>query len=389
MNAEHPKYWNKSDRLKSFQNWSFNYKKSPEELAEAGFFYSGDIEEKDLVRCFGCGQGIWNWNEEDCPWKDHVKYNDKCEFLISKKGQHFIDNIKEILKNGGKIVRDENDSTYQDLNKAIIYRYPKYWNKSDRLKSFHNWCLDFKRSPEELSESGFFYTGENDKVTCFHCGSSLSSLSERECLWKLHCRNSEYKCEFVKAMKGHIFVNLTKKLGVEKLEVVDVTPKPTNKMTQCEHPKYWNKDERLKTFQNWSYDFKKSFMELCDAGFFYTGEKDRVSCFTCGTSILNWKENHCVWEKHIQSYRYCEFVKSIKGQVFIDNVISKIETKRTSSSIGLLYDKYCKICFIERYNTVFIPCGHILTCYNCASCVKVCPFCKEKLKSIRKIDFPY
>jgi hypothetical protein len=44
-------------------------KQRPQELSDAGFYYSG---KGDRVCCFSCGGGLKDWEEGDNPWEQHA-----------------------------------------------------------------------------------------------------------------------------------------------------------------------------------------------------------------------------------------------------------------------------------------------------------------------------
>jgi hypothetical protein len=76
---------NFSERLKTFKNWQGI--QSPEEMAEAGFYYTG---KRDVVSCYYCGITIENWLRIDKPISEHLKWSPNCLFatmleLINKK----------------------------------------------------------------------------------------------------------------------------------------------------------------------------------------------------------------------------------------------------------------------------------------------------------------
>lgn len=45
----------------------------------------------------------------------------------------------------------------------------------------------------------------------------------------------------------------------------------------------------------------------------------------------------------------------------------------------------CKICFENPIDCVFVPCGHVACCHSCAKGVKMCPFCRKKIKMVVKM----
>ncbi|RXG56827.1 E3 ubiquitin-protein ligase XIAP [Armadillidium vulgare] len=80
----YPEYANKNDRLKTFDKWPENVltHQSPEDLAEAGFLYTGIA---DFVVCFSCGQMIGIFEKDDIAWIEHAKFSPYCRYLLYKK----------------------------------------------------------------------------------------------------------------------------------------------------------------------------------------------------------------------------------------------------------------------------------------------------------------
>ena len=74
----HPRLVTLESRLATFQTWPPAFSQQPEELAKAGFFYSGL---SDNVACFHCGGGLWKWKEGDIPKEEHAKFYPNCAFL--------------------------------------------------------------------------------------------------------------------------------------------------------------------------------------------------------------------------------------------------------------------------------------------------------------------
>ncbi|CAL8262790.1 unnamed protein product [Lota lota] len=62
-----------------------------EMLARAGF-YSGGVG--DRVICFQCGGGIKNWQPDEDPWIEHAKHYPGCRFLLTEKGQDFVNQVQ-------------------------------------------------------------------------------------------------------------------------------------------------------------------------------------------------------------------------------------------------------------------------------------------------------
>ena len=46
---------------------------------------------------------------------------------------------------------------------------------------------------------------------------------------------------------------------------------------------------------------------------------------------------------------------------------------------NLKESNFCKICVNNEINTVFLPCGHLVTCNACALSLKNCPMCRKNI----------
>ncbi|XP_055882080.1 baculoviral IAP repeat-containing protein 3-like isoform X2 [Biomphalaria glabrata] len=88
-----PEYAHKIKRLQTFAAWPRYHHLTPDELVEAGFFSAGS---GDCTRCFFCGGGLRNWEEEDDVWVEHARWFPRCYYLRHKMGQEFIDIVQDL-----------------------------------------------------------------------------------------------------------------------------------------------------------------------------------------------------------------------------------------------------------------------------------------------------
>lgn len=100
-------YTSKETRLESFDNWPKSMKQTPEQLSDAGFFYTGKA---DRVICFWCGIGLSCWEEDDDAWEQHALHQCNCKYLQKKKGEDYITSVKV------KFAVDEPDLSTLSLN---------------------------------------------------------------------------------------------------------------------------------------------------------------------------------------------------------------------------------------------------------------------------------
>ncbi|XP_046571622.1 baculoviral IAP repeat-containing protein 7-B-like [Haliotis rubra] len=93
--AVHPHYRNMQTRLDSFRGWDTSHVQDPRVLATAGFYYAGY---SDCVRCFYCGVGLKTWEERDDPFVEHVRWRSSCSYISKLKGENFV--IQALAKIG-------------------------------------------------------------------------------------------------------------------------------------------------------------------------------------------------------------------------------------------------------------------------------------------------
>lgn len=86
----HPRYSSPAARLRSFKDWPRSLRQKPEELAEAGFFYTG---QGDKTKCFFCDGGLKDWEEDDLPWEQHARWFDRCAYVQLVKGRDYVQKV--------------------------------------------------------------------------------------------------------------------------------------------------------------------------------------------------------------------------------------------------------------------------------------------------------
>jgi baculoviral IAP repeat-containing protein 7/8 len=91
----HPSMREYKTRLDTFEDWPPALAQKPEQLAEAGFFYSG---QGDRTICFHCGGSISRWASTAIPWEKHARwFGHRCRFVKVMKGKDFISEYMSIF----------------------------------------------------------------------------------------------------------------------------------------------------------------------------------------------------------------------------------------------------------------------------------------------------
>ncbi|KAK0063300.1 baculoviral IAP repeat-containing protein 3 [Biomphalaria pfeifferi] len=98
-----PEYALTSKRLETFSSWPRDHHLTAHELSEAGFYYAGY---GDCTRCFHCGGGLRNWEDEDDIWVEHARWFPKCAFLKQTVGHSFVDLVQDLNIEFEKITMD-------------------------------------------------------------------------------------------------------------------------------------------------------------------------------------------------------------------------------------------------------------------------------------------
>uniref|UniRef100_G1QWQ7 NLR family apoptosis inhibitory protein n=1 Tax=Nomascus leucogenys TaxID=61853 RepID=G1QWQ7_NOMLE len=288
-------------RLKTFVTYEPYSSWIPQEMAAAGFYFTGV---KSGVQCFCCSLILFGASLSRLPIEDHKRFHPDCGFLLNKdvgniaKYDIRVKNLKSRLR-GGKM---------------------RYQEEEARLASFRNWPFYVQGiSPCVLSEAGFVFTGKQDTVQCFSCGGCLGNWEEGDDPWKEHAKWFP-KCEFLQSKKSS--EEITQYIQSYK-GFVDVTGEHfVNSWVQRELPMasaYCNdsifayEELRLDSFKDWPRESAVGVAALAKAGLFYTGIKDVVQCFSCGGCLEKWQEGDDPLDDHARCFPKCPFLQNMKS----------------------------------------------------------------------------
>ncbi|KAK3596949.1 hypothetical protein CHS0354_002516 [Potamilus streckersoni] len=78
-------------RIVTFSHgWPPYLDQTPQQMAAAGFFFTGN---QDYTRCYQCGGGLRNWEPGDNPWIEHCRWYPTCPHVQKGKGQRFVNAV--------------------------------------------------------------------------------------------------------------------------------------------------------------------------------------------------------------------------------------------------------------------------------------------------------
>ncbi|XP_028816843.1 E3 ubiquitin-protein ligase XIAP [Denticeps clupeoides] len=415
-----------SARINSFQQFPRGEQVWVEQLARAGFYYTGQA---DQVRCFSCQGTVDTWLAEDTPVSRHRRVSPDCAFL-------------SCVHRGGDVQATDEASEATDfslrtgdvVDETTYPMVPHMCDEDARFQTFQAWPPSSPVRPRDLAQAGLFYEGQEDRVQCFCCGIQLSQWVSGDDPWTEHSKYSR-NCFFI---LGHDVGNVPS-LNGDSLRV-----------------SLESFEQRLETFSGKSLPVDTE--TLSRAGFYSSGEGDRVACFRCGGGLKNWQPGEDPWVEHARHYPGCSFVRAEKGPEFVVSVqlrsprrsgvaasqetrfskdgeaenILQLELSRKAVELGLepmkvertilenirktgqgyfsmnelvndvlnctvegdleasseskdenpmekleklQREKQCKVCMDCDISIVFIPCGHLVTCQKCSDSLSKCPIC--------------
>ncbi|XP_052746946.1 baculoviral IAP repeat-containing protein 7-like [Bicyclus anynana] len=161
FHPEYHSYATQSARLNSFKTWPQDLIQSPEEMASAGFFYTGI---NDGVICYFCGGKLKDWSREDLPWSEHARWFQFCPYVLLMKGKEYVQRVInescEITENHERCAHNNKICLKADVNESVEYV------KKSRL--FCKICFD--------NEVTVCYRPCGHAITCAKCALSLNNM---------------------------------------------------------------------------------------------------------------------------------------------------------------------------------------------------------------------
>lgn len=156
----------------------------------------------------------------------------------------------------------------------------------------------------------------------------------------------------------------------------------------AKYPEYVTLGARIKSFKDKEHKWKQTPQEFAEAGFFFKGYGDCVTCFACAGSFTGWREGEKPWVIHAHFYVRCSFVQTMKGLEFVrkaqncdfDGVMDH-QTSLQDPSNSLT----CKVCLERPSNIVYLPCRHLVSCAECKTHITHCPLCRKVCIAILRV----
>eukprot|EP00073_Rattus_norvegicus_P035687 XP_008760822.1 PREDICTED: baculoviral IAP repeat-containing protein 7 isoform X3 [Rattus norvegicus] len=85
-------------------------------------------------------------------------------------------------------------------------------------------------------------------------------------------------------------------------------------------PEMDSEDLRLASFYDWPSTAGIQPEPLAAAGFFHTGQQDKVRCFFCYGGLQSWERGDDPWTEHARWFPRCQFLLRSKGRDFVERI---------------------------------------------------------------------
>ncbi|XP_008048328.1 baculoviral IAP repeat-containing protein 3 [Carlito syrichta] len=339
-------------RFRTFFNWPSSILVHPEQLASAGFYYMGH---SDDVKCFCCDGGLRCWESGDDPWVEHAKWFPRCEYLIRIKGQEFISRVQasyphllEQLLSTSETPEDENPES------PIIHFEPGENPSEDAVmmnipvvKSALE--MGFSRNlVKQTVQSKILTTGENYKTVSDLVVDLLNAEDEIREEEKERATEEKESDDLLLIRKNRmaLFQHLTCVIPIlESLLTARV-------INEQEHDVIKQKTQT-----------SLQARELIDTILV----KGNTAAAIFKTSL---QETDPMLYKHLFVQQDIKYIPTEDvSDLPMEEQLRRLQEERT-----------CKVCMDQEVSIVFIPCGHLVVCKDCASSLRKCPICRGTIK---------
>ncbi|XP_013795608.2 baculoviral IAP repeat-containing protein 7 isoform X3 [Apteryx mantelli] len=380
---------NEARRLRTFWQWPDSSPVSAQDLARAGFFFVGPGDE---VQCFCCGGILKDWVPGDCPVVEHLKFFPSCKFICGEDvGSQQLFPLEEIL--------DCVDGQFLSLLQSIGSEetalpnqpeYPEMGTEEMRLSTFQSWPQYTEAHPEQLARAGFFYTGQGDMVRCFYCDGSVRNWEFGDDPWREHAKWYP-RCEFLLRSRGREFVS-----GVQE-SYFSTLVSPRDSWHQADQGSSASQDPvRNRELQSLSpLDQFSVVQNILQMGFdptlvanlvenkyvltgtYYLSESELISDLL----QTDWEGSSSAEESRDPVQRETETLRSREETQPVQQKESDETPLSTEEQLRRLQEeRMCKVCMDRDVSVVFVPCGHLVACAECAPNLRLCPICRAVIR---------
>ncbi|WAR07713.1 BIR7A-like protein [Mya arenaria] len=303
-------------------------------------------------------------------------------------------------------------------------KYPEYAIKRRRYDTFHTWAFSHIVPSQSLVECGLFHTGVSDCVRCFSCGGGMRNWEHGDDPWIEHARWFP-NCQYVKQCKGQGFIDaclLTNGLASfghsetaanqRYIDEQTLFPETVSASTSSIVPIGNNENRTLiKELQEMGFSeslIDEALLQLSNTTDSFLARKEEVIEYllTSQSSTANHESeqqelsglfrqsdelNSNITDREGSSSNIDRTEINQKPEAASSNTfkaeqckamngLSEVKQKLSDENELLKQQMICKVCMDNDACMVFLPCGHMVTCTECAHALRKCAICRSVIK---------
>ncbi|OWF45930.1 Baculoviral IAP repeat-containing protein 3 [Mizuhopecten yessoensis] len=339
----YPNYAVQATRSDTFlHGWPAYLNQTPYEMSSAGFFYTGN---GDYCRCFYCGGGLRNWEPGDDPWVEHARWFPRCLYVRQNKGDRFVRLVQQ---------RQENNRQNDPRQEPVLQPPPA----NPQPPPVERNLLQGQASPRPNQQGQQPGEKTNTPTTTGQQSQSQQGATARQNIEHTESTVDEMSLSAVESLKANGIsssriqeaLQIWKKQQKKAYKMSDVT---SAKLMQIVFDQEEEENRRLaETNQLASSLAQRGLVAV--GGETSDGAGAHFSAITSGDSTSNDPE----MTERLSLYTEAE------------------ERKK---------QLMCSVCGENEVTIAFLPCGHLVCCFQCAPAMIKCPNCSEAVKGNVKV----
>lgn len=367
------KMMREQERLLTYSRWPHNNPMQPQKLAAAGFYFIGP----DYVKCAFCCGTIHVLLTSDIPMVEHANYYPDCPFVIGAftyKGRN-AGNVPledEAVHMPSFVSLGSESHTLKDL--GIVTgkpRHPLYATEFQRMETFRGFPTNCPVSPVALAAAGFFYTGRADCVRCFYCDLGLRMWVDGDDPWDEHIHwNPQCYFRSVQEKPASALVRAAQ------------SSEGSSAISSSSHSLTWlNKEmdnKNVKIALEMGYP-RQLISAVLQEQYANQGIGFDDVCGLLEAIFLKEREGG-VTETPTPTVEENPVQKPEESADTQESHMSLKEENRQLKERCV-----CKVCLVNEVKVVFLPCGHIASCFSCSLAMKDCVICRSPISGTARI----
>ncbi|XP_072222377.1 baculoviral IAP repeat-containing protein 7 [Leuresthes tenuis] len=378
---EEPQMRVEGERLRTFQHWQGDAPVTCGDLAKAGFFFLGP---GDKVQCFCCGGILRYWVHGDNPAAEHKRHFPTCSFILGQAVGNIPLQAGSSDSVDGQLVSQLQRMTMDDQGTAGQAVYPEMEAEDSRLTTFHNWPTDASVQPDALTRAGFFYTGHGDNVKCFFCDGGLRNWEPGDDPWQEHAKWFP-RCEFLIQSRGQEYISNIQDAHFQMGDTMGGSQTSTGRDIGSRNDVVGGLGVSSAMLSPvvqtvLQMGFEASLVEsLVQSKYLLTGQY-YTSVSDLVTDVLQAEEEdrHRGPNSREPEMRQGSSAGNVRQQT---PVRQKVKDPSSEELLRQLQEeRTCKVCMDKMVSIVFIPCGHLVVCGDCAASLRHCPICRAVIR---------